>query len=485
MNRNPIPRLATRIFDTPLAIQPAKLNAILSVIGPRIANMDAEVPDEIVAAYGAGGQQRDYEVIDGIAVIPIQGTLMKKTSGLMGWSGFSSYESIRAQVEQAMEDGSVRAILFDVDSPGGETHGCFELSEFLFSQRGMKPMWASANDLAASAAYALASAADRVYVTQTGAVGSIGVVAVHCDESGWDAKTGVKYTFIFAGEKKVDGNPHEPLSDSARSDAQEEIYRQYGLFVDAVARNRAVSASAVRDTQAGIVYAGAAVPMLADAVGTFEDAFADLAESLRRPLAFALAESISIAAASAAEKEANMADNAPDLAAAKSDMPKCEEPDEEEIEEAEEELEEEEKEKEMNKAETPQAVSRAEAAIIHNICCAAGFPELSGKFMAEGVSVADVAAKVNELRVQNSDKSQVESHTSGVATKSIEQIEQRAGQLATSMPKSKAYIAALKENPMAYEQYVDQHDEIASSRNRDLQQQYMSEMARYMPRRSQ
>lgn len=78
---------------------------------------------------------------------------------------------------------------------------------------GAKPIWAVANESVLSAACAVASAADRICVTRTGEVGSIGVVAVHVDESGADAKAGLAWTFVFAGERKVDANAHEPLSE--------------------------------------------------------------------------------------------------------------------------------------------------------------------------------------------------------------------------------------------------------------------------------
>src|SRR5581483_7599670 len=71
---------------------------------------------------------------------------------------------------------------------------------------------------------------------------------------------------------KVDGNPHEPLSDRARGDIQDEIDREYGIFVDMVARNRKVDAKDIAATRAGLFWAENAVPMLADEVGTFDDA---------------------------------------------------------------------------------------------------------------------------------------------------------------------------------------------------------------------
>jgi hypothetical protein len=122
-------------------------------------------------------------------------------------------------------------------SAGGEVGGLFDLVDRIHAIRAAsgKPIWAIAAEAALSAAYAIASAADRIYVTQTGEAGSIGVVAVHVDESGADAQDGLAWTFIHAGARKVDGNPHQPLSDHARADLQADVDLMYGRFVAVVA----------------------------------------------------------------------------------------------------------------------------------------------------------------------------------------------------------------------------------------------------------
>jgi signal peptide peptidase SppA len=175
-------------------------------------------------------------------------------------------------MEAAVSDERVEAILLDIDSPGGETTGCFELSDYIYSIRGMKPIYAVANDMALSAAYAIASAASKVYVTRMGTVGSVGVYALHTEQSGFDKQTGVKYTYIHHGAKKVDGNPHAPLSEDAGADIQAEVDRQGGIFVDTVARNRGCSSARVQATEAGLLWAEGAIPLLADEVGTLDDA---------------------------------------------------------------------------------------------------------------------------------------------------------------------------------------------------------------------
>ena len=153
------------------------------------------------------------------------GTLVSRSGYLDAASGLLAYDDIGDAIAAAMDDPSVRGVILDVDSPGGEVGGLFDLVDQIRAIRSEadKPLWAVANESALSAAYAIASTADRLYVTQTGEVGSVGVVAVHVDESGADAKAGLAWTFVFAGESKVDGNAHEPLSARARATIQADV----------------------------------------------------------------------------------------------------------------------------------------------------------------------------------------------------------------------------------------------------------------------
>jgi ClpP class serine protease len=98
-----------------------------------------------------------------------------------------------------------------------------------------------------------------VFVSRTGGVGSIGVIAMHVDQSEKDAQDGVRYTAVFAGDRKNDLNPHEPISSEAHAFLKAEVNRVYGLFVETVARHRGIEASAVRDTEAGLFFGQAAV----------------------------------------------------------------------------------------------------------------------------------------------------------------------------------------------------------------------------------
>ena len=281
----PFIHLSQRLFDTPLAIRQSKFEVTVQAIGhrlfpdfPQMAEGEAVLQEAHAAADpildGAREADEGYTITrDGIAVIPVNGTLVKKSSWANATSGLASYQHVGRQLSAAVSSPDVRGVLLDINSPGGETHGMFDLGDYIYSLRGQKLIYAIANDAAMSAAYLLASAADRIFVTRTGAVGSIGVFSCHIDQSGADKNAGLKFTYVYAGEKKLDGNPHQPLSADAKSDFQAETDRQYGMFVDAVARNRKTSTASIEDTQAQVFSADAAVPLLADEVGSFADAY--------------------------------------------------------------------------------------------------------------------------------------------------------------------------------------------------------------------
>ena len=271
-----LPHLAARLFGVPLAIHRPKLDVILSVLGARVGLADLAAPVGYTPAARALGPPSGK-----VAVIPIHGTLVRRTSGIEAESGLASYTGIAAQLDAALASPEIAAILLDIDSPGGESGGVFDLADRIRAASEVKPIWAVANDMAFSAAYALASAAARVFVARTGGVGSIGVIAMHVDQSVKDAHDGVRYTAVFAGERKNDLNPHEPISNEAHAVLKAEVDRIYDLFVETVARHRGLDADAVRATEAGLFFGPDAVATgLADAVGSLDDALTQLTQSL-------------------------------------------------------------------------------------------------------------------------------------------------------------------------------------------------------------
>lgn len=282
------PHVAARLFGAPLMLAKPKLDVLLTVLGPRLVGLDmpvlpGEPPDEDDAAPSMAITP------EGIAIVPVMGTLVTRSGYLDAASGLMSYGALGDTIEAALTDPSVRAVLLEIDSPGGEVGGLFDLCDRIkaLRQANGKPLWALAHENALSAAYALASCADKLFVTQTAEAGSIGVVAVHVDESGADEQAGLAWSFIYAGDRKVDANAHEPLSNRARTDIQADVDALYARFVTLVAQNRAISEDVVRGTEAAIYRGDRAVTAsLADAVMSRDETLANLAASLRRPFAF-------------------------------------------------------------------------------------------------------------------------------------------------------------------------------------------------------
>src|SRR5262245_25500567 len=136
------PHLAARVFGTPLAISRVKLDAILTVLAPRLG---------IVAPLGAipaidteddeddSDDDEDFIDEEGIAVIPVRGSLVKR-GGIGAISGMSSYSDVGARLDAAVDNVGVKGIVLDIDSPGGEVGGMFELAESIRSACAVKPV---------------------------------------------------------------------------------------------------------------------------------------------------------------------------------------------------------------------------------------------------------------------------------------------------------------------------------------------------------
>ena len=285
--------LIDRIFNRPLAITREKAEIILGVLGPRfdvarlvVPGMEAEaltieqlmskaVDERERLAARAGGRDGDerfrpYQLHQSVAVVRIRGTLVSENQSFTPYSGKTGYDGIRANLKLAMDDPEVRGLLFDIDSPGGEPIDLFELTDEIAAHRGNKPMRAMVRGMGASAAYAIASAADEVTVTQLGTLGSVGVIWLHADFSKFLADRGVTVTLLRSGKHKAEVNEVEPLPDGRRAEIQAEMDFMYGMFVDRVADRRGLTSDQVRDTEARLYRGDRAVEIgFADKVASW------------------------------------------------------------------------------------------------------------------------------------------------------------------------------------------------------------------------
>jgi len=260
-----------RFLDVPLALLPAEAEKIMRAIEVRTD------PQSLVIESDQQDVWRPYDIVEGVAVIPVNGVLVHEETWFSCFFGEMGYDRIRAAFDQALGDAAAKAIALHINSPGGEVAGCFDLAEAIYQARGQKPIWSILDESAFSAAYALACAADIITVPRTGGTGSIGVVTMHLDITQALEKIGLKITTVQFGARKTDFYPTTPLSDAARDRMQAEIDALGEMFVDLVARNRDLSKDAVRKTEAATFLGQAGVTTgLADAILSPAEAFAAL-----------------------------------------------------------------------------------------------------------------------------------------------------------------------------------------------------------------
>jgi signal peptide peptidase SppA len=279
-------QIASRVLNRPLLLHPDKVDLILHVLQGRIGIAPLAAPEpqsnRFVGTYRRdNGSIGSLRVENGVAILPIVGSLVNRGAWIGASSGLVSYEGIAAQLREARADPEVRAILLDIDSPGGEATGMFATARLVSAINQAKPVLAFVNDVAASAAYGIASAASEIVVSPTSMVGSIGVVLTHFDRSGELEDRGVKPTLIHAGAHKVDGHPFGPLSDAVRGDLQAEVMKIYDQFVGLVAEGRAgqISADAIRATEARSYLGSDAIAQgLADRVASLDEVIATFAQ---------------------------------------------------------------------------------------------------------------------------------------------------------------------------------------------------------------
>ena len=257
----------------PLAIEPAKLNEIVSFL---LMKADGgELAAEAIEARLS--QKRERQAADGpgvVGVINIHGMIMPRVASMRVSEAGTPLEETAQVFRGMLHDEQFKVIVFNHDSPGGVVNGVEELAQEIHEARGIKPIIAQVNALSASASYWLASAADEIVVTPSGSGGSIGVYTVHEDISKALEAKGIKRTFIASGSRKLDGNPLEPLSEEAFAHVSKRVRFAHGMFVKAVARGRGVSQTHVNENFGdGLVFDAEELVKrgMADRVGSMKD----------------------------------------------------------------------------------------------------------------------------------------------------------------------------------------------------------------------
>lgn len=291
-----LPLIAQRVLNRPLFMHPTMADTVYAVLEGRI-NPDAlgsapEASRFIGSNQREDGTKRRFTRAAGkTAILTIDGTLVNRGAwvGADFCTGMVSYEGIGAQLDEIAAEakaGKLDHLVLDMNSYGGEATGMAALSAKIGAMRKFMHVVAVVNDVAASAGYGIVCAADRIVVSPTSVVGSIGVVMMHLDRSGELSQKGIRPTLIHAGAKKVDGNPFGPLPENVRADMTRDVMAFYDQFLGAVEAGRGksrLSAKKARETEADTYIGADAVERgLADAVGTLDQVLAELSRPANR-----------------------------------------------------------------------------------------------------------------------------------------------------------------------------------------------------------
>lgn len=292
-----LPHIASMAFNEPLLLEPAYARVFFCALAGQMGitrltdavsgiSLDAGQIAGPLALFGDDEDAeprpvRSYQVTNGIAVLPVSGTLVSKTRSLQPYSGMTGYNGIVARLQQAMSDPGVDGILLDLDTPGGTVAGAFDCADIIARVRDIKPVWALANDMNCSAGQLIASAASRRLVTQTARTGSVGVMMAHSNYGEALKTNGVEVTLIYSGAHKVDGNPYGKIPKAVRDDFQSKIDATRQLFAEKVAGYMGVSVQAILDTEAAVFTGQESVEQgLADELVNNIDALSVMREAL-------------------------------------------------------------------------------------------------------------------------------------------------------------------------------------------------------------
>jgi signal peptide peptidase SppA len=242
--------------------------------GEAATSMQAGSDDSFFGKMAKDWMEQTAMKISGpVATIPIRGAISQDDP----WSAYfgeTSVKMITDNFRSALANEDVKKIVFDVSSPGGYIWGIEALSDEIYAARDKKEIVAYTGQMAASAAYWIASAASKVYAgSETSEVGSIGVYLAHFDYSEALGKMGVKVTEVTAGEFKGIGSPYTPLDATDKKLLQNDVNHVYGRFVGAVARNRGMAEAEVLKSANGLVFFGsdAKAKGLIDGISTFQE----------------------------------------------------------------------------------------------------------------------------------------------------------------------------------------------------------------------
>jgi len=216
-----------------------------------------------------------------VALISLDGVIMEEEDGM--WSGSSTYQWFEQQIDRASEDPSVKAVIVEIDSPGGGVTASDTLYRKLRKLAQTKKTVCLMGGIAASGGYYVACAADYLMAQPTTVTGSIGVIISSYDMSKlMNYRLGIEEQTIKSGPKKDILSPFRPMTEDEREMLSGIVSDMYETFLSVVATNRKfkLEPDQVRALADGSIFTAkqAKENGLIDDVGYLEDAVAKVRE---------------------------------------------------------------------------------------------------------------------------------------------------------------------------------------------------------------
>jgi len=217
-------------------------DALNAMASQAIAFFDGKAPPPERATHPL------LSIEDGVGIIDLHGPLIRQPDLISSLLfGATDTEQVMAALAEASARDDVRALLLDIDSPGGTVNGTPELAQAVADATKTKPVYAFSAGQMCSAAYWVASQCDAIYATPSARVGSIGVLLPVVDSSEALKNQGLKVEVFAAGKFKSAGTPGVPLTDDQRTLIQSDIEEIAADFKAAVlARGRRIPDDAMQ-----------------------------------------------------------------------------------------------------------------------------------------------------------------------------------------------------------------------------------------------
>jgi protease-4 len=173
---------------------------------------------------------------DKIVIIPIQGTISNMGSDLPFSSSQITSESIINSIKKAQENNNIKAVIFEINSPGGTVLASKEIADAV--KKLNKPKVALIRDVGASGAYWIASSADKIIADPLSITGSVGVISSYLELSDLLNRYGINYERLVVGKYKDIGTPYKDLTEEERNLLQNKINKIDKFFLNEVKINR-------------------------------------------------------------------------------------------------------------------------------------------------------------------------------------------------------------------------------------------------------